>query len=158
MKKIFVKKEERIPFTREGYAKVLEEKEALLKDRPDAVKHLSLARAMGDLRENGYYKAARARLSFIDARLKRVERLVKLGKIVESSGTGIVDIGSRVVVTDGQKEYRYTVVGGYESDPAKFTISYVSPMGKALMGKREQDKIEFQAPNGIKIFILLKVS
>jgi transcription elongation factor GreA len=157
MKKIFLKKESPIPFTKEGYQKVLDEKAKLLSERPDAVEHLRKARAMGDLKENGYYSASKQRLSFIDGQLRRLERLVKLGKIVESSRSGTVEIGSKVTITDGSNTYDYTVVGGYESNPSAKTISYVSPMGRALMGKRPNDKIEVHAPAKIISYTIQKV-
>src|SRR5260221_966274 len=123
MKKIFVKQEPRIPFTKEGYTHVLEEKVLLMAQRPEAVEHLRKSREMGDLSENGYYKASRARLSFLDARIRRIERLVRLGRVVQSAGSDWVQIGSLVTITDGTKEHEYTIVGGYESDPSKKTIS-----------------------------------
>ena len=158
MKKLFIKREATIPFTKEGYEKVLEEKTKLLSERPEAVEHLRKSREMGDLSENGYYKASRARLSFLDARIRRVERLVRLGRVVESSGSGKVDIGSTVTVTDGKNTYEYLVVGGYESDPSKKTISHISPIGRALTGKAENDTVEVHAPSGIIRYTVLKVA
>lgn len=138
----------RIPFTKDGYQALLTEKQKLLADRPDAVEHLRKAREMGDLSENGYYKASRARLSEIDARLRHLERLIRFGKVVESTNTGFIDIGSTVTIFDGQKEVTYTIVGGYESNPTNHTISYMSPIGKALMGKRSGDDVEVHIPVG----------
>jgi len=158
MKKFFMKKEATIPFTKEGYQKVLEEKVKLLSERPEAVEHLTKSRQMGDLSENGYYKASRAKLSFLDARIRRVERLVRLGRIVESSGKGMVEIGSHVTLTHGNTQYEYNVVGGYESDPSKKTISHISPIGRALMGKKKNDSIEVQAPAGRKTYTIVEVS
>jgi len=158
MKKIFPNKEARILFTAKGYQQVLAEKEKLLTERPEAVEHLRKAREMGDLSENGYYKASRARLSFLDARIRRVERLIRLGVIVQSSQSGVVDIGTKVKITDGQKEYEYEIVGGYESDPSKKTISHISPIGRALMGKKQNETITVQAPSGTKIYTILSVS
>jgi transcription elongation factor GreA len=158
MKKYFIKKEAAIPFTREGYQKVLEEKVKLLSERPEAVEHLRKSREMGDLSENGYYKASRARLSFLDSRIRRVERLVRLGRIVESSGTGIADIGSHVTITDGTKTYEYSLVGGYESDPAQKTISNFSPLGRALMGKKKDDSVIVNAPSGPKTYTIVEIS
>lgn len=158
MKKIFLKKEARIPFTKTGYEKVLAEKTKLLSERPEAVEHLRKSREMGDLSENGYYKASRARLSFLDGQIRRNERLVRLGTIVESSGSGLVEIGSEVTITDGKKEFRYTVVGGYESDPSKKTVSHISPIGRALVGKKVQDKVDVYAPNGVTTYTILAVS
>jgi transcription elongation factor GreA len=153
-----MKREPRIPFTKEGYQKILEEKAKLLAERPDAVENLRKSREMGDLSENGYYKASRARLSFLDARIRRVERLVRFGIIVESASTGVIDIGSHVTITDGNREYTYEIVGGYESDPSKQTISHLSPIGKALIGKKITDSAEVHAPNGVKKYTILSVS
>lgn len=158
MKKFFIKKEATIPFTKDGYQKILEEKTRLLSERPEAVEHLTKSRQMGDLSENGYYKASRARLSFLDARIRRVERLVRLGRIVQSSGTGVVEIGSSVTISDGNNTYKYSLVGGYESDPSKKTISHISPIGRALIGKKKNDRVEVIAPAGTKIFTIIEIS
>ncbi len=155
--KFYMKKEARIPFTRKGYQDVIDQRSKLQSQRPEAVEHLRKAREMGDLSENGYYKASRARLSFLDAQLRKLERLVKLGVVVESSGSGYVDIGSTVTLWDGQKEYKYSVVGGYESNPSEQTISHKSPLGRALMGKRENETIEVDAPKGIMKYTIRKV-
>lgn len=157
MKKFFIKKEATIPFTSQGYQKILDEKAKLLSERPEAVDHLTKSRQMGDLSENGYYKASRARLSFLDARIRRVERLIRLGRIVESSGNGTVEIGSRVRITDQINEYEYTVVGGYESDPSKKTISHISPVGRALMGKKINDSVEVHTPSGAMIYTIITI-
>ncbi|HUD20354.1 MAG TPA: transcription elongation factor GreA [Patescibacteria group bacterium] len=158
MKQLFLKKEPRIPFTKEGYQKLIEEKASLTAQRPDAVEHLRLARNMGDLSENGYYKASRQKLSFIDSRIRRVERLIRLAVIVESTHGGMVDIGSVVTVSDGTNTSQYSIVGGYESDPSKKTISHISPLGKALMSKKQNDVVEVRAPSGIKKYRILIIS
>lgn len=158
MKKFFIKKETRIPFTKEGYQKILDEKAKLLAARPEAVEHLTKSRQMGDLSENGYYKASRARLSFLDARLRRIERLVRLGRIVEPTHRGMVEIGSTVTIKDDNNTFTYTVVGGYESDPSKKSISQNSPIGHALMGKKVNDNINVHAPSGIKTYTILNIS
>jgi transcription elongation factor GreA len=156
--KFYPKKPARIPFTKEGYDKVVAEKAKLLEERPDAVVNLRKAREMGDLSENGYYKAARARLSTLDARLRYIERLVRFGTIVESAGDGRIDIGSTVTVSDGTHEYEYTVVGGYESNPAEHTISQISPIGKALFGKKVGDTAVVYAPAKTITYTIIKIS
>jgi transcription elongation factor GreA len=152
------RREPRIPFTKEGYDKVLKEKEELLAQRPDAVDHLRKARAMGDLKENGYYQASRQRLSFLDSRIRRAERLIKLGVIVEAHGNSTVEIGSHVSITDGSSEYSYTIVGGYESDPKAKTISNMSPLGRALFGKKLNDTVTVHAPAGDKSYTIVSIS
>ncbi len=147
----------RIPFTKDGYQKILEEKARLLADRPEAVEHLHKAREMGDLSENGYYKSSRAKLSSIDANLKRIERLIRLGKIIESTGNDFINFGNTATISDGSKTYEYTLVGGYESDPAQNTVSQYSPIGKALINKKAGEEITVLAPNGTKRYRILSI-
>jgi transcription elongation factor GreA len=156
--KQFIRKEPRIPFTKEGYEKIINERAKLLAERPDAVENLRKSREMGDLSENGYYKASRARLSFLDSRIRRVERLIRCAKIVESSGTGVIEMGNTVAISDGNKEYTYTIVGGYESNPSQKTISYMSPLGRALIGKRETDIVTVYAPSGNVNYTIVKIT
>lgn len=157
-KPVQLRKEARIPFTQEGYDKVLLQKQKLLAERPEAVENLRKSREMGDLSENGYYKAARARLSSIDANLRRLDRLVRCGVVVQSSGSGRIDIGSTVRLSDGKREYTYTVVGGYESNPLEGTISHVSPVGRAMMGKQKDDIVLVIVPSGEIRYTVLDVS
>jgi transcription elongation factor GreA len=151
-------KEPRIPFTKAGYQKLLDEKSKLLSERPEAVEHLRKSRDMGDLSENGYYHASRARLSFIDGRIRRIERLIRLGVVVVSTDSDRIEIGKTITVTDGEKTYVYTIVGGYESDPSKNSISHISPLGRTLIGKQAGDTAEVHAPSGIKKYTILSIS
>lgn len=152
------RKEPRIPFTQAGYDKIVAEKAELEAKRPEAVDHLKKAREMGDLSENGYYKASRQQLNFIDGRLRRVTRLIKLAKIVTSVNDGTVQIGNTVKLKYAAREYEYTLVGGYESNPDQKSISHISPLGRAILGKRINDVVEFQAPSGTKTFTIIEIS
>lgn len=146
-----------IIFTPKGYQELLEKKQKLLNERPDAVEHLRKAREMGDLSENGYYKAARARLSFIDAQLRRLDDLIRRARVVEKEQTSRVEIGSVVTIRDQETEATYTIAGSHESDPANHIISHLSPIGKALMGKMQGETVEVQTPSGIKRFIIQSI-
>jgi transcription elongation factor GreA len=156
--KYYPQKEARIPFTKVGFKKIQEEKAKLMAERPEAVDNLHKSREMGDLSENGYYKASRARLSFIDAQIRRVDRLIKLAVIVESTNSGKVDIGSNVEITDGKINRNLKIVGGYESNPLDGTVSYMSPIGKALMGKSVNDLTIVHAPAGNITYTIKKIS
>lgn len=143
------KKPARIPFTKEGYQKVLEQQAKLLGERPDAVENLKKAREMGDLSENGYYKASRARLSFIDAQLRRLDKLVRLGTVVGHAAlSGVIGFGNTVTVRSPKITRTFTIVGGYESNPSDNSISHISPLGKALLGHKQGDVIVLNAPGG----------
>lgn len=148
-KTIFYKRPSPIPFTKDGYQKVLDQKAKLLSERPDAVENLKKSREMGDLSENGYYKASRAKLSFIDGQLRRLERLVRFGKVVDHTGVlGTISFGNMVTIKSAKGAMTFTIVGGYESDPKSHTISHISPMGKALIGHKQGDVILLHAPSG----------
>lgn len=74
-----------IPFTKEGLDKIKKEKEDLIANRPAAVEDLAKARAMGDLSENGYYKAAKQKLSGIDFRVRQLTRLIQDAVVIEKN-------------------------------------------------------------------------
>ena len=149
MKPYQLRKEPRIPVTKEGYERLLEDRAKFLAARPEAVKHLSESRAMGDLSENGYYKASRQQLTFLDSRIRRVERLIRLAKIMEST---------HIKISDGTREYEYEIVGGFESDPTKHTISQQSPLGRAVSGKKTGDVVEVHIPTGTKKYTILAIT
>ena len=148
----------KIPFTKSGLDKVIAERDKLLAERPEAVSHLTKARDMGDLSENGYYKESRTRLSFIDGRLAHFERIIKAAEVVAPINSNVIDFGSQVVINNGQKEFKYKVDGSFESDPNQQTISIKSPWGEALMGRKTGDEVNVTTPNGTVTYKILKVS
>lgn len=158
MKNIFVKREAKIIFTPKGYDDLLKTKDKLLSERPEAVKNLREAREMGDLSENGYYKAVRAKLSFIDSRLRNNQRLIRLAEVKKTTVSDSVEIGSSVLIESDKTKGEYIIVGSYESDPTKKTISHLSPIGKAIVGKKTNDKVEVQTPSGTMFYTILKIS
>ena len=149
---------EPIPFTKQGYDKLLEEKEQLLRDRPIAVEHLRKSRELGDLSENGYYKSSRQKLNQIDSRLRYLTHMLRYAQIIESTQSEVVELGSTVVLSDGEKQMTYTIVGGEESNPSQVTISYKSPLGKAFLGKKVSDEVILHAPSGKLMYKLTKIS
>lgn len=137
-----------ITFTPKGLEEVKKEREQLLAARPQAVENLRTAREMGDLSENGAYHAARARLSQIDRRIRHLNYLIRFANVEEGKTEGFVGINSTVIVSIGDTTVEYQIVGSFESDPSKQKISFQSPIGKALMGKRAGDTVSITVPNG----------
>lgn len=146
-----------IYFTQKGYDEMLSEQKNLQEERPLAVADLKKAREMGDLSENGYYKSARAKLSGIDSRLRHLAHVLRFAKIMASSNTGIVEVGSTVTIHDGAEEKTYTIVGEYEANSLEGKISLKSPIGSLLLGKSEGKKIVVHTPGGQKVFEILSV-
>ena len=64
---------------------------------------------------------------------------------------------TRVKLSDGTDEFEYEIVGGYESDPTKNTISSQSLLGRAIIGKKAGDVVEVVTPKGIKKYTLVSV-
>jgi transcription elongation factor GreA len=144
-------------FTQEGFEEIKTEKDEKDKEREKAVVELSEARAMGDLSENGRYKAARANLSRVDSRLRHLRKLIKYGKVVKSHKRGIVGFGSKVLVDIKGKQREFSIVGKEESNPMKGKISNKSPIGRALLSKREGDIVKVEVPAGVVEYKILEV-
>ena len=146
-----------IRFTKEGFEKIKQEYEDLLRQRPAVIEDLQKAREMGDLKENGYYQASRQKLSYIDGRLFRLKMDMKYAIIIESNVTNGISIGNTVKLTDGEKEKTFTIVGDFEANPSEGKISLLSPLGKAVDGKKVGDKVSIETPRGKISYIITTI-
>lgn len=147
----------KIQFTQAGYLKVQTDITILTEKRVTAVINLQTAREMGDLSENGAYKAARFELSAIDRELRRLNYLFRFGEVVSIQHTGTIAFGSQVSVTNGKERLQFMLVDGYESDPQQKKLSLKSPIGKAVIGKKAGDKIAVITPSGMKSYTIISV-
>jgi transcription elongation factor GreA len=142
--------------TKEGLLTLKTEHEELVKvKRPATVLRLSDAREAGDLSENSEYVSAKQDLSFIDGRIAELEEILHGAKIISPKKTGLIDIGSKVILHVNGKKEEFLLVGEWEADPIHKKISHESPLGKALLGKKVGEIAEVEAPVGkIKYKIL----
>lgn len=148
----------RIPFTKQGYAQLVQTLEELKVARPAAVKELARARELGDLSENGLYTAAKSRLISIDNQIFRSEMTLKLADIIEESENSGIHIGSMVKVKIDGTEFTYQLVGDTEANPKEYKITQFSPIGSALIGKLKGNKVTVSLPAGDKLFEIIEVS
>lgn len=146
-----------IPFTKEKFAEIKKEYEELLIKRKEAVVHLSKARAMGDLSENGYYRSSKSNLIAIDFSLRKLSEFIKHGYVIEFINKGFVSFGCRVTIENNNEMQTYLMVGMYESDPKIGKISNESPLGKNLMGKREGENFNLETPSGKTNYKIIKI-
>ena len=146
-----------IRFTKEGYNNLKREYDELVKKRPGAVLNLKKAREMGDLSENGYYKASRANLSEIDAKLKKTLFQLRNAEVVEKTGKNRVGIGNKITLSNEKNKLIYQIVGDLEANPGLGKISLQSPFGKAVENKEVGERIEIDTPNGKISYKLLKI-
>lgn len=144
-----------IKFTKNGFEKLKKEVKSLETERPTAVLDLKKARDMGDLSENGYYKAARFKLSSIDHKLRVLKSQIKQAIVIENFDNQNINIGNTVILEKENQKITYEIVGDLEANPNLSKISINSPLGKALAGKKLHDEIIINAPIGkIKYKIL----
>jgi transcription elongation factor GreA len=140
----------KIILTIEGFEKLKKELDELKKiKQPKALERLRKARSLGDLTESSEYTAAKEDLNLIEKRVEEIEEVLEKAEIVKNKQGGqIIHIGNKVTIEiNGQKE-QFLIVGEFEAEPAKKKISYASPIGKALMGKKVGEVVEVEAPAG----------
>jgi transcription elongation GreA/GreB family factor len=133
--------------TARGIDRAQTELRRLLKtEMPKAADELARARSQGDLSENYEYKAAKEKQARLVASIKRLRAdLAHAWPIVRSEVlTSQVAVGCRVVLSDDAgQELGYTVLGPWDSDPDNHIVSYLAPFGKALLGRKPGDSVEF---------------
>jgi transcription elongation factor GreA len=156
-KPMFAKKVAPIPLTQEGFNQAKNDFGELQQKREQILLRLQAAREMGDLSENGAYTAAKFELGSTDRELRRLAHLLKYGVVKQKSGNNKVEFGSVVTVKNGSEEMTFTLVSGYESNPAEKKLSMGSPLGAAVLGKAINDKIVVQAPVGEKKYKIIKI-
>lgn len=144
------------PMTKPGYQRLLAERDELLRVvRPKVVRGVTDAAAEGDRSENAEYIYGKKRLREIDKRLQYLGHLLKDVQIVDMSdlsGTQVC-FGSTVVVVDEEgRKSKWTIVGDGESDHKELTISWKSPVARALMGKAVGNIVEIERPKGTHEF------
>jgi transcription elongation factor GreA len=152
----------KFPITREGHENLKKEHEYLLNTkRPKILKTIEEARGHGDLSENAEYDAAKEEYQFLQKKVAEIEEMIKNSEIVDvkKSKNGVVEFGCSVALKnlDTDEEVVYTIVGPYESDIQKGTISISSPLGRALMGKSVGDEVSFSAPGGERTYEIVKI-
>lgn len=144
--------------TEEGLLKLKEELD-LLKNtkRPDVIKRIEIAREYGDLSENAAYHDAREEQGFIEGRIMELEDLIKKAVVVDSRDykKDVANIGNKIKILLDNKEQEIELVGATESDAINGLISYISPLGDALINKRVGEEFDVNIPKGtIKCKIL----
>jgi transcription elongation factor GreA len=127
--------------------------------RSEITKKIELAREEGDLKENGGYHAAREEQGKNEARIRQLKQMLENAQIgTPPSDTGVIAIGHVVTVefSDGDSE-RFWLVSREEAVHATMDVySPDSPLGNAVIGKKQGDKSSFALPNGKEISILIK--
>jgi transcription elongation factor GreA len=147
--------------TSEGAARLKEELTHLKGvERDDIARRLRSAIQQGDLSENADYHKAKEDQGFLEGRIQELEYLLQNATIVETreGQHDVVEVGAKVTVREGDEEPEtYMMVGMKEADPRNGKISNESPIGNALMGKREGEQVIVETPGGQVHLKILKI-
>lgn len=148
-----MKKETKTLLTEQGYQELKNELDELINvKRPENVKAIQEARALGDLSENAEYDAARNEQAEIEGRIVQLEKLLENVEIIKEGAmkTDKVTVGTTVELRyEGEEEVEeYQIVGSQEADPFAFKISNESPIAKAIMNHKVGDMVTVESPNG----------
>src|SRR5947209_5270350 len=148
-----------IPMTALGFQALKAELEGLRARRPAMVEEVAAARSQGDLSENFAYHDARQHLGMLDGRVQTIENTLKQAHVVDETGvSGIVGIGSRVVVRDEFGDATYEIVGPTEGNMARGLMSVTAPLGGALVDRRAGDTVTFKTPAGERQATIVSIS
>lgn len=145
------KNEQEILLTAEGFLELETELNDLkINKRPEVIKALKEARALGDLSENADYDAARDAQAKLEGRIKELEYKLENAKIISNDSKDTVSIGSTVTISyiDDYETEEYKIVGSLEADPFNNKISNESPIGAAIIGKKVNEIVSVETPNG----------
>lgn len=150
-------------YTKEGLQALQDElRERQTVKREEIKDAIATARSFGDLAENSEYDEARNEQAKNEARILELQVLIDNALVVDETAidTSVVSIGSNVKLFDYAMncEVQYSIVGSNEVDPIEGKISDQSPIGHALMGRSEGDKISVDTPSGNLTFKVLGVS
>ena len=149
-----------ILLTQAGYDDLVKELDYLKSEkRAEIAEKIKVARGFGDLSENSEYDEAKNEQGLVEQKINELEYTLKHAKIVnkeEMQSQGI-NVGCTVTVVDdfGDEEV-YDIVGATEFDPFNNKISLESPIGAALVGKKEGDVAEVVLPTGAKMQLTIK--
>jgi transcription elongation factor GreB len=138
-------------------------KDLLYKQRPEMVDTVAWAASNGDRSENADYHYGKKRLRQIDGRIRFLQQRLEAANIVDPTTQRQI-AGERVlfgctvtIENEAGEEKTYSIVGVDEIDLQRGRISWVSPLGKALLGTSEGDLINFRSPGGVEELEITKV-
>lgn len=145
----------KVPLTENGARQLRKELQELKSvARPKVVTAIAEARAHGDLKENAEYHAAREEQGFIEGRIRELEYQLANAQVIDvnklqQDGRVVFGVTVDLFNIETDEEVSYQIVGDLEADIKDNKISINSPIARALIGKREGDDAQVQAPGGI---------
>ena len=153
--------EKRVLLTKEGLKALEDELDQLVSvRRGEVAERIRQARDFGDIAENAEYTEAKNEQSLVEGRIQTLEAMVRNAVVIEEEPReqGVVGVGARVKVSSDEGEETYSIVGAAEADPLAGKISNESPLGRALLGHKAGDEVEWTSPIGTSRVRILSVN
>lgn len=150
----------KVMLTKEGLENLQKELEFLSNEkRAEILARLAEARAQGDLSENAEYEQAREDQAKNEGRILELKAEIENAEIIEKAESGVVGIGSTVVLLDTEfnEEETYSIVGTTEADPFNNKISNESPVGAAIIGHAVGEEVTVVTPGGDLVYKIVSI-
>ena len=152
----------KIPMTAVGYENLqVELKKLLNADRPNIIAAIAEARSHGDLSENAEYQYAKEQQSLIEGKIADLESAISRVEIIDVKSISGKEIkfGATIEIEDDDsgEQFKYQIVGDYESDVKNKKLSVSSPLARGLINKTVDDVVEINSPKGSKSYTIKSV-
>ena len=151
---------EKVPMLQEGYDKLSADLKRGKAERPLIVDAIEEARAHGDLSENAEYHAAKEQQGQNEAMISDIEDKLSRAQVIdprELSGDKVVFGATVTLLDEDDKPVKYQLVGQTEADAKSGRISYNSPLGRALIGRKVDEEVEVTVPSGDRWYSVSKI-
>jgi transcription elongation factor GreA len=145
--------------TQDGVSELKSELQNLIAERAPIADRIKTAREFGDLSENAEYQSARQEQERNETRISEVEHILNNTQLIKAPrGDSKVQLGSKVELKSARGEVRkFQVVGTVEADPLEGKISDESPLGQAVLSKKEGDEVEIVTPTETAKYIIVDI-
>ncbi|MBD48428.1 MAG: hypothetical protein CL891_04980 [Dehalococcoidia bacterium] len=152
---------EPVYLTQDGFNQLTSELELLKIERIKIVDDIGRAMEDKDFRENAPLDAAKERQGFVESKIRELESILNVAVVGEKGGKGQVRItmGKKVRLKDASngKLRSYLIVHPREASPSEGKLSSESPVGKALINKKQGEEVEISAPKGTIHYLIERV-
>ena len=151
---------DKLPMLEEGQRMLNDELSRLRAERPQIIDAIEEARAHGDLSENAEYHAAKERQGQIEAMIADIEDKLSRALVIDPatlSGDKVVFGATVHLVDEDDKPVTYQIVGQTEADAKASRISYNSPLGRALIGRKVGEDVEVTVPSGDRYYQVARI-
>jgi len=143
--------------TEAKYCQLKNKIQVLKSARPALIEEVKRLAADGDFSENHAYSMAKGKLRGLNQRMLDIENHLKKSIIIKKPNSPYVEIGSTIKVKTDGEEKKFTILGSSETNPSAGIISHLSPIGKALLGKKTNDEVLIKLKDKTVVYKIIEI-